>query len=218
MVSSTDSAHTNQVPAERSVVFTTAPLTSHTEDPKQTVQRHADSGSTDHDSGLVLLSSDSSAATPINAHQTGDTPVLHHVTATETTPLKIPPSATWKEVTLRPYSEPSYCPTSKLRGLISSQVQEDVISSHHWKRHPSVHPYAATTSTSKRRPLRSPVNGIGCVFNSADTSPRRYSNGAVMVLKRHTLAALPPLFSHELLQRKEMIKSRLQFTSEWSVH
>lgn len=213
MVSSTNSAHTDQVPAGRAVVFT-GPPTPHTQ--LETIQ-HPDSGSAD--SGLVLLAGDSSAMTPVNAHHTSDASIA--CTTPEAQPLTTPFSAAGAagtEATLRPNSEPIYYPTSKLQGLFPSQVkQEDIVLSHHWKLHPLVHPYAAvTTSTSKRRPLRSPVNGISRhVSNSADTTPRRYSNGGtVMVLKRQALAALPPLFSDKLLQRKEMIKSRLQFMSE----
>ena len=211
VVCSTDSTHNaGQVPAEKGVVFNSPLMTpSH----NRTSEGHLEVGQRppDGDSGLVLPAADFS---PINnAHQTRNTDsagTLHSAANCEALSLATPSSV------MATLTAAGNCP------LAPSQV--DILSSS-WKlHHPSVHPYATavTTSASQRRSQGSPVTGVSHLPDSADTTPRRYSGGtgpvgAGAAFKRHALASLPPLFSNELLQRKELIKSRLQFKSELTV-
>lgn len=170
------------------------------------------------DSGLVIPE-----ATP--HQQTGDTPAVVHFAASR--PPEAPPLATptpeltalGSRLPAEHNSKPGNYPTSK---LLPSQMRMDV-SAYRWKTLPSSHPYVTPTSASKQqRVCKSPIDGISRVANSAGTTPHRYSSsagqsGVVGVVLRHDgLVCLPPLFTEELLQRKEMIKSRLQFkSSEW---
>lgn len=98
-----------------------------------------------------------------------------------------------------------------------SQVIIDTGSAYCQKPHPSPHPHVTPTLASEQQRLRnSPINGICRVSHSAGTTPHRYSSSGMMgvALRRDGLVCLPPLFTDELLQRKEVIKSRLQFKSE----
>lgn len=223
MASSADSTHkAGQVPVDQGATFN-SPLmaTSHSHTSEG---HHPPDRASSSDSGLVLPAGD---FTPIDACQTHDTVsggVSHSAADRESLFLATPPSVLAVSGKERPYaSEPAgSCPPSKLQKLTPSDIL--------WKlHHPLAHPYAtaATTSASQKRLPRSPVNGVGHVPDLADTTPRRYSVsglqssgtgpvGASCALKRYALASLPPLFSNELLQRKDLIKSCLQFKSEFT--
>lgn len=211
MVSSTNPSHS---PCGRGVVFGSP---------------WPDRAGTEHssDSGLT---SDVSAATPISTHQAGDPPavaVVSHPRAPEAPPIATPTSAltpalapgegSAKSSSRSPRhehknSDLSDYSAAKLRGLIPPQVKLDI-----WK---SLRPLATPTLASKLQ--KSPVDSnSGRAIGSMDTTPCRYSSagqkGVVgVVLRTDKLASLPPLFTDELLKRKEMIKSRLQFKSECS--
>lgn len=174
------------------------------------VSAHATiSTSRTEDSGLVIPED-----TPNSAHHKALSAVPR---LPEATPLATPSTArSISRLPTRQKSEPSNYPTSKLQDLIPSQVKMDT-SAHCWKPHPSPHPHVTPTGASKQQGShQSPIAGISRVTNSAGITPHRYSSSGVVgvVLRRDGLVCLPPLFTDELLRRKEMIKSRLQFKSE----
>lgn len=132
----------------------------------------------------------------------------------------------------------NWIPASKIpfsNGLLPTYVKME-LQSHYLNTFPSIPLHATPTghghflrATPTSLPGRgstlyqkSPADGIGRASNSAHNTPHRYSGlkgvqvgGAVTNLNNVGMACPSSVFGDDLLKRKEMLKSRLHFKSEW---